>query len=482
MLKPTLRERAFGHPQSRWKQLAWLVIGAILFVIMAMQLAISAFYAGKFYPGVTVAGMNIGGLTRGQAQQQLAARVETYQVKLQVADKTYTLKPSELGVVYDLSTTLSDAYLQGHNQWLAPAALFVEGNKEAVRYSYEIDQEKQRQLIDSIVADSGKPPVDAAIVIEDGSPKIQADADGRSLSKEEVAAALDQHIAAARSDGIVLAPKTQQARIRSQHLGPAVDQTKQLLAVPVTITYAGQIFRPTPAQMGSWLTYDKSATDEEPGLTPKLSSDGIKNYLQTVAGKVNQNPVNRKIRVENGQSNEERAGKEGIQLDQDALAEQISKTVAARQAFSGEAPIKKVPFQTEYNRVMTLDYGRYIEINLSQQRLWVYQDKKVIYESPITSGATGSGYPTVTGLFSIQAKQTNRNLNGYAIGYDYNVFVKYWMPFSGNYGLHDASWRSAFGGQDYYYGGSHGCVNLPSATAAFLFGWATVGTPVWVHK
>jgi lipoprotein-anchoring transpeptidase ErfK/SrfK len=63
------------------------------------------------------------------------------------------------------------------------------------------------------------------------------------------------------------------------------------------------------------------------------------------------------------------------------------------------------------------------------------------------------------------------------------VFVQYWMPFYQGFGLHDASWRNGnFGGQDYYYGGSHGCVNLPLATAEFLYNWADIGTPVWVHN
>ncbi|MEO7617644.1 MAG: L,D-transpeptidase, partial [Candidatus Saccharibacteria bacterium] len=58
-----------------------------------------------------------------------------------------------------------------------------------------------------------------------------------------------------------------------------------------------------------------------------------------------------------------------------------------------------------------------------------------------------------------------------------------WMPFHGGYGLHDAIWRKGrFGGQDYIRGGSHGCVNLPDATAEWLYNWSVVGTPVYIHK
>jgi lipoprotein-anchoring transpeptidase ErfK/SrfK len=126
---------------------------------------------------------------------------------------------------------------------------------------------------------------------------------------------------------------------------------------------------------------------------------------------------------------------------------------------------------------------------LSKQHLWVWQDHQVIYDSPVTSGATGAGFPTVTGLFAIYYKTTNTHLVGYAYGpaYNYDVAVQYWMPFYQGFGLHDASWRNGNFGETsgpygYYYDGSHGCVNLPLATAAFLYNWSTIGTPVWVHN
>ncbi|MBR4020246.1 MAG: L,D-transpeptidase, partial [Firmicutes bacterium] len=50
----------------------------------------------------------------------------------------------------------------------------------------------------------------------------------------------------------------------------------------------------------------------------------------------------------------------------------------------------------------------------------------------------------------------------------------------GDYGLHDADWRSDFGGSIYYSGGSHGCVNMPPASAAQLYGYVSSGTPVIV--
>lgn len=186
--------------------------------------------------------------------------------------------------------------------------------------------------------------------------------------------------------------------------------------------------------------------------------------------------------VRDGTSSVEQEGQDGLALDQEATTKFIVDSMQDQAQASYNLPTNKVAYKTETNRTQGLDLDRYIEVNLSRQRMWVYDKNQIVLSSPITSGATGAGFPTVTGLFHIYYKNTNTYLNGRQYGYNYNVFVKYWMPFYDGYGLHDASWRSSFGGSDYYYGGSHGCVNMPESSAAFIYSWADVGTPVWVHS
>ena len=48
-------------------------------------------------------------------------------------------------------------------------------------------------------------------------------------------------------------------------------------------------------------------------------------------------------------------------------------------------------------------------------------------------------------------------------------------------GLHDANWRSSFGGTIYQCNGSHGCVNMPPAKAQELYSMLSVGTPVIMY-
>ena len=52
------------------------------------------------------------------------------------------------------------------------------------------------------------------------------------------------------------------------------------------------------------------------------------------------------------------------------------------------------------------------------------------------------------------------------------------MPFNGNVGMHDATWRNKFGSNFYKYSGSHGCINLPFYVAENIYGYIEKGTPV----
>lgn len=120
------------------------------------------------------------------------------------------------------------------------------------------------------------------------------------------------------------------------------------------------------------------------------------------------------------------------------------------------------------------DKNPYIEVSISNQELKYYEFNEVVFSSPVVTGINNG---TPLGSFSVLYKTTNTELKGK----DYTSFVYYWMAFKGsNYGIHDATWRSTFGGQIYRYNGSHGCVNMPYSKIAELFYMVDVGTPVYI--
>ena len=55
------------------------------------------------------------------------------------------------------------------------------------------------------------------------------------------------------------------------------------------------------------------------------------------------------------------------------------------------------------------------------------------------------------------------------------------MPFNGGIGLHDANWRSKFGGTIYQTNGSHGCINLPPDQAKIIYETIDKGYPILLY-
>ena len=98
-------------------------------------------------------------------------------------------------------------------------------------------------------------------------------------------------------------------------------------------------------------------------------------------------------------------------------------------------------------------------------------------ESDCVSGNISKNNGTHVGIYGITYKERNATLRGA----NYASHVSYWMPFNGNEGMHDASWRSSFGGDIYLTGGSHGCVNLPVANAEKIFNVVEKGEAVIVY-
>lgn len=125
----------------------------------------------------------------------------------------------------------------------------------------------------------------------------------------------------------------------------------------------------------------------------------------------------------------------------------------------------------------TNDIGNtYVEADMSNQHLYLYQKGELMLESDFVSGniSLGGGYITPEGIFGLTYKTTDAVLRGR----DYVTPVNYWMPFYGNYGMHDATWRNEFGGNIYLTDGSHGCLNLPLDKAAEIYTYMTEGFPI----
>ena len=114
---------------------------------------------------------------------------------------------------------------------------------------------------------------------------------------------------------------------------------------------------------------------------------------------------------------------------------------------------------------------RWIDVDLTHQMVYAYEGETVVNSFLVSTGTWLT--PTVTGQYKIYVKYEKANMHG--PGY-FLPDVPYVMYFYKGYGLHGTYWHSNFGTPM-----SHGCVNLETGNAAWLFNWASVGTVVNVH-
>ena len=115
--------------------------------------------------------------------------------------------------------------------------------------------------------------------------------------------------------------------------------------------------------------------------------------------------------------------------------------------------------------------SKWIEIDLSSQRLYAHQGNTVVYSFIVSTGIPA--YPTPTGTFRIYSKYLAIAMSG--PGY-YLPGVPHTMFFYRGYAIHGTYWHNNFG-----HPMSHGCINLTRADAAALYAWAPNGTTVQIH-
>ncbi len=244
---------------------------------------------------------------------------------------------------------------------------------------------------------------------------------------------------------------------------------EKVLSMKITYKIDEISWELTSEDYGDWIS-DISAEKIE------FQKDKVHEYVQNMADRYDTYGVPRNFRTHDGRIVTLDNTWYGWLIDVDSEAEELYSVLEA-----GES-VERVPIFDCYAAVYRDggdDIGdTYIECDFGQQHIYVYVNGEQVMDSDCVTGslADSGKYRTPGGVYTILYTKTPAVL----IGDDYETPVKYWMPFIGELGIgfHDATWRSAFGGDIYKTGGSHGCVNLPLSAAEQLFNIAYEGMPV----
>jgi len=132
-----------------------------------------------------------------------------------------------------------------------------------------------------------------------------------------------------------------------------------------------------------------------------------------------------------------------------------------------------IPTKVEYPTLPDdIDDERWIDVDLSAQRLYAYEGGTIVGSFLVSTGTWQ--HPTLTGRYYVYIKLRYTDMSG--PGY-FLPDVPYTMYYYKGYGIHGTYWHNNFGTPM-----SHGCVNMRTADAAWLFDWSYVGILVNIHE
>ena len=203
-----------------------------------------------------------------------------------------------------------------------------------------------------------------------------------------------------------------------------------------------------------------------------FNDEEIENYVKSLKQKYDTFGIDRKFKNSNGKEITITGGDYGWLIDSSEEVKQLKEDIQNKKDIT-RTPIYKY----EGQRKTEDEIGNtYVEISLENQHIWLYVDGNLIIDSDIVTGKANRS-ATPPGVYCLTYKTRNAVLRGPG----YASPVSYWMPFNGGIGMHDATWRSSFGGTIYKTNGSHGCVNLPLNVAKTIYENIQDDTPIILY-
>ena len=209
-------------------------------------------------------------------------------------------------------------------------------------------------------------------------------------------------------------------------------------------------------------------------LDVEFNMDSIREYINNLCQKYNTVGIEREFNTSTGKRIKIKDGSYGWKINAIEETNDLIENIKKGQNIIKEPVYSQKAMSRDKN-----DIGNtYVEVNITKQHLWFYKKGKLITQGDIVTGNINRGNATALGIYPLNYKQKNATLKGFG----YSSDVKYWMPFNGNIGIHDASWRNSFGGNIYKSNGTHGCVNTPQYLAKTIYEEIESGVPIICYE
>ena len=452
----------------------FISLSVLLGVMIIAYLGVSQYYKTHFYTQTFINGVDCSNLTVNEAKEKIGYEVHTYELTInQRNNKKEVITGAQIGLDVEYDTDVANLLeTQSPYKWV----LYSWGNNEIENpCTLIVDEEQLKKVYDNLECfkeENVESPQNAYLqdYVEGVGFTIAKENPGNEVLKDEfyekVLEAI-HNLEPSISIDDVDCYKKPTLTSDDKDLGEAVELANRYASTQLTYEFGKDT-----EVLDSKIIAPAISIDKE--FKVNIDEQKIRDFVNYIGKNYNSFGMTRTLMTSYGVEVKISGGDYGWWLNRDAELKEIIECIK-----KGEQKVKEPVYYQTANQHGDDDVGNtYVEINLSAQHLFLIVDGKKIVESDFVSGGISTGHATPTGTYPIQYKKTDAIL----VGEDYSQPVKYWMPFNGDIGLHDAGWRSGFGGDIFLRNGSHGCINLPPNVAKQIYQYVQRGTAVYVYK
>ena len=436
--------------------------------LIAIYFGISVYFINHFYIGTTIYDVNVGGKSVSEAESLLSDEISGYTLELQGRNNvSEEIKGSDIDLQYEQSNKIKE-FKKTQNPFLWIKSLFTK-NELTDEQLVNFDEDSLKTILNKSSF------FDKENIIEPSNPTFEYRDSGFEIVDEVDGSKIDEEVL---FDKVSQAVKSGNTNIDLDVLGcyekpkytkdsPEVIEAKNSLDKiadsKITYKFGSRNEVLDGSTISSWLKVDDD-------MEVSVDESNVKHYVESLARDYNTYSNTRDFKTSTGNKIQVSGGNYGWIINKSAETKELMEIIK-----QGEDVTREPVYSQEAVSREKDDVGNtYVEIDMTKQHLWYYKNGSLIVEGDVVTGNAANNWSTPIGTYRLNYKEKNATLKGE----NYASEVTYWMPFNNNIGIHDAGWRTEFGGQIYLTNGSHGCVNAPYEVAEKIFQNIEAGTPI----
>ncbi|MEE3420381.1 MAG: peptidoglycan binding domain-containing protein [Lachnospiraceae bacterium] len=470
------RKREANRPRRIRNTAIFLIILALVLIgggIFYTKYA--EYFQTHFYAGTKINGQDYSYKSVSEVKAALKNEAEQYSLTIKERDgNVEVLSAKDLGWTYVDNHSVDSLMLNQHAwKWIREYSA-PQDVKVKLTSSYDRDTVKAAIAKLSIMTAEPVPPTDATLVAKnDGTYEVQPETEGNQIDEEKLETAIftalnkeDKTLDIVDGTDCYIHPRVYKD---DKTLLARRDALNKYMGLTISYAFGDS----TEVIDGSFLR--QYITDNGQEVT--LATDWIRPLVMSWAQKYD--TFSRDIQFTTHSGNVitvPGGGSYGWALNPSEMIDDLTKAIEDAKSGARD-PIWLIKGQGFENGGIT---GSYVEISLSDQKLYVYKDGSQVLETDIISGSPTPDLQTKQGVYAVSAKTSEATLDSVTVE-GYEEPVKGWIAFNGRIGILDAPWRTTFGGATYQTQGTQGSIYVPEDSIQTIFDNVQEGTAVVVY-